>query len=66
MVDDITRFNPARRFNSDWRDSWEGLRECDWHRDQLSAQGVCSFSQTNPSSSTTQRSCSSHSTPMAT
>ena len=36
----ITRFKRARRFRSDWRDCWEGLRESEWHRDQLIAQGL--------------------------
>ena len=36
----ITRFKSARRFKPDWRDSWEDLRQSEWLRDQLIAQGV--------------------------
>jgi len=36
----IARFKRARRFASNWRDNWDGLRESEWHRDQLIAQGV--------------------------
>ena len=40
MLDDITRFKRIRhthRFRQDWRDNWDGLRESEWHRDQLIA-----------------------------
>ena len=40
MLDDITRFKRARCFAPNWRDSWHGLRQSEWHRDQLIAQGV--------------------------
>ena len=43
MLDYITRFKRIRhthRFRQDWRDNWDGLRESEWHRDQLIAQGV--------------------------
>ena len=40
MLDDITRFKRARCFARNWRDSWHGLRESEWHRGQLIAQGV--------------------------
>jgi len=40
MLGYITRFKRARRFAPNWRDSWDGLRESEWHRDQLIAQGV--------------------------
>ncbi len=36
----IARFKRARRFKPDWRDSWEDLRQSEWLRDQLIAQGV--------------------------
>ena len=41
ILDYIASFkrSPAR-FKPDWRDNWEGLRESEWHRDQLIAQGV--------------------------
>ena len=40
MLDYITRFKRIRhthRFRQDWRDNWDGLRESEWHRDQLIA-----------------------------
>ena len=40
MLDDITRFKRARCVAPNWRDSWHGLRQSEWHRDQLIAQGV--------------------------
>jgi hypothetical protein len=36
----VTRFKRARRFKPDWRDSWDGLRQSEWLRDQLIAQGL--------------------------
>ena len=36
----IANFKRARRFKPEWRDSWEGLRQSEWLRDQLIAQGV--------------------------
>ena len=39
----IARFRRIRhghRFRQDWRESWEGLRQSEWLRDQLIAQGV--------------------------
>jgi len=40
MLGYIARFKRARRFKPDWRDSWEDLRQSEWLRDQLIAQGV--------------------------
>ena len=40
MLDDITRFKRARCVAPNWRDSWHGLRQSEWHRDPLIAQGV--------------------------
>jgi hypothetical protein len=43
ILDYLTRFKRIRhthRFRADWRDNREGLRESEWHRDQLIAQGV--------------------------
>ena len=34
------RIRQTHRFKSNWGDCWEGLRESEWHRDQLIAQGV--------------------------
>ena len=39
----VTRFRRIRhthRFRQDWRDSWEDLRQSEWLRDQLIAQGL--------------------------
>ncbi len=39
----VTRFKRIRhthRFKPDWRDSWEDLRQSEWLRDQMIAQGV--------------------------
>jgi len=36
----IARFKRTRRFAPNWRYSWHGLRESEWRRDQLIAQGV--------------------------
>ena len=44
----ITRFKRARRFKPDWRDSWEGLRQSEWLRDQLIAQGVAQLLSNQP------------------
>ena len=59
MLDYVARFKRIRhthRFKPDWRDSGTGLRESEWHRDQLIAQGVAAApQQANPSSSTTRR-----------
>ncbi len=43
LLNYIARFRRARhghRFKPDWRDSWEGLRQSEWLRDRLIAQGV--------------------------
>jgi hypothetical protein len=40
MLGYVARFKRARRFKPDWRDSWEGLRQSEWLRDQLIAQGL--------------------------
>jgi len=40
MLGYVTRFKRARRFRQDLRDSWEDLRQPEWHRDQLIARGV--------------------------
>jgi hypothetical protein len=43
ILDYLARFQRIRhtqRFKSNWRDNWDGLRESEWHRDQLIAQGV--------------------------
>jgi hypothetical protein len=43
ILDYLARFKRIRRthkFKPNWRDCWEGLRESEWHRDQLIAQGV--------------------------
>ena len=34
------RIRQTHRFKSNWGDCWEGLRESEWHRDQLIAQGL--------------------------
>ena len=47
----IARFRRIRhghRFRQDWRDSWEGLRQSEWLRDQLIAQGVAQLLSGNP------------------
>ena len=47
----IARFRRIRhghRFRQDWRDSWEGLRQSEWLRDQLIAQGVKQLLSGNP------------------
>jgi hypothetical protein len=51
MLDYITRFKRIRhthRFRHDWRDNWEGLRESEWHRDQLIAQGAAQLLASKP------------------
>jgi hypothetical protein len=43
MLDYVARFKRIRhthRFKPNWRDSWQGLRQCEWLRDQLIAQGL--------------------------
>lgn len=43
ILDYVARFKRIRRthtFSPDWRDNWEGLRQAEWLRDQLIAQGV--------------------------
>ena len=40
MLGYVARFKRARRFKPKWRDSWEGLRQSEWLRDQLIAQGL--------------------------
>jgi hypothetical protein len=43
MLDYVAKFKRIRhthRFKPNWRDSWQGLRQCEWLRDQLIAQGV--------------------------
>ena len=44
----IARFKRARRFKSDWRDSWDDLRQSEWLRDQLIAQGVTQLLNNQP------------------
>jgi hypothetical protein len=47
----VTRFKRIRRdhrFKPDWRDSWEGLRQSEWLRDQLIAQGVAQLLSNQP------------------
>jgi hypothetical protein len=47
----VTRFKRIRRthsFKSDWRDSWEGLRQSEWLRDQVIAQGVAQLIANQP------------------
>jgi hypothetical protein len=43
MLDYVAKFKRIRhthRFKPNWRDSWQGLRQCEWLRDQLIAQGL--------------------------
>lgn len=40
MVSYIARFKRARHFAPNGRDNRDGLRESEWHRDQLIAQGA--------------------------
>jgi hypothetical protein len=43
MLDYVARFKRIRhthRFKPNWRDSWQGLRQCEWLRDQLIARGL--------------------------
>jgi hypothetical protein len=43
MLDYVAKFKRVRhthRFKPNWRDSWQGLRQCEWLRDQLIAQGL--------------------------
>jgi len=42
------RIRQTHRFKSNWGDCWEGLRESEWHRDQLIAQGVAQLLAGNP------------------
>lgn len=44
----IANFKRARRFKPDWRDSWQDLRECEWLRDQLIAQGIAQLLSNQP------------------
>ena len=48
MLGYVARFKRARRFKPDWRDSWEDLREAEWLRDQLIAQGVAQLLSGHP------------------
>ena len=52
----IARFKRAHRFKPDWRNNWQGLREAEWLRDQLIAQGVAQLLAGQDRSSTTHRS----------
>jgi hypothetical protein len=44
----IARFRRARRFKPDWRNNWQGLREAEWRRDQLIAQGLAQLLSSQP------------------
>ncbi len=48
LLNYIARFRRARRFRHDWRESWEGLRQSEWLRDQLIAQGVAQLINGDP------------------
>ncbi len=48
LLNYIARFRRARRFRHDWRESWEGLRQSEWLRDQLIAQGVAQLLDGHP------------------
>ena len=48
MLGYIARFKRARRFAPIGRDNWNGLRESEWHRDQLIAQGVAQLCACEP------------------
>jgi hypothetical protein len=43
MLDYVAKFKRIRhtqRFKPNWRDSWQDLRQCEWLRDQMIAQGL--------------------------
>lgn len=43
LLASITKLNTIRRttkFKPEWRDSWPGLRQSEWHRHQMLAQGA--------------------------